>query len=70
MKTKRPCEEPTDISFHHPPSFQQSTVPSKVHQPPLKIQIRIDCAEPRMESHVAGAGGTTTRRRRPTPTLR
>lgn len=52
------------------PSFQESTVPSTVHQPPLKIQIRIDCAGPRMESHVAGEEGTTTHHRRLTPTLR
>lgn len=52
------------------PSFQESIVPSTVHQPPLKIQIRIDCAGPLMESHVAGEEGTTTHHRRLTPTLR
>lgn len=60
-------------SFYTPSfflSFQLSTVPSTVHQPPLKIQIRIDCAGPRMESHVAGEEGTTTHHRRLTPTLR
>lgn len=50
--------------------LQESTVQSTVHQPPLKIQIRIDCVEPRMESHVVEEEGTIIRLHRRTLTLR
>lgn len=59
-----------DILFAFLFSLQESTVQSTVHQRPLKIQNQIDCAELRMESHVAGEGGTITRPHLLTLTLR
>lgn len=40
------------------PIFLQSTVQSTAHQHPLKTQIRIDCVEVQMGSHVDGAEET------------